>query len=141
MELSNLKSAVTAEDISAKGGDWVGDIPQMGDLRLRVKSLSSKLYQTVFNRKQRAVPVKERERDGSIPEPLLHKLRGEALHETILVDWSGLTDKGQPVPYDKDNALLWLTDLDFEDFHFATLYAAGVVGRERKVAMDDTAKN
>ena len=137
MEISNLKKSVQ----KVEGGDWVGDIPQMGELRLRVRGLSSAVYKAVLSRKLRAAPKQDRERDGSIKEAVEHRLRGEALHEAILLEWDGLTSNGDPVAFDSELALTWLTDPDFEDFQFATLFAAGVVGKDRDDAGEALAKN
>jgi hypothetical protein len=137
MDISNLrKSTATVE-----AGDWVDGIPQMGELRLRVRGLNSAQYKAIFSRKQRAVPKDQRERDGSVKDDVLHRIRGEALHEAILLDWSGLTSNNQPVPFDPGQALAWLTDPEFEDFQFAVLYAAGVVGKDRSDAGQALAKN
>lgn len=137
MDIANLKRSTAI----VEAGDWVGDIPQMGELRLRVKGLNSAQYKAIFSRKQRAVPKDQRERDGTVKEAVLHVIRGEALHEAILLGWDGLTSNGEPVAYDADQALAWLTDPEFEDFQFAVIYAAGVVGKERDGAGTDLSKN
>jgi len=137
MDISNLKRSIAV----VESGDWVDGIPQMGELRLRVKGLNSAQYKAIFSRKQRAVPKDQRERDGSVKDDVLHVIRGEALHEAILLDWDGLTSAGAPVPFDSDQALIWLTDPEFEDFQFAVLYAAGVVGKDREVTGSALAKN
>jgi len=137
MDIGNFKKSSDA----IESGDWVDDIPQMGDLRLRVKGLNSAQFKAIFARKQRAVPKQQRERDGEIQEEVLHQIRGEALCEAILLDWDGLTSEGQPFPFDKETARKWLTDPDFADFHYATLYAAGVVGKDKTEAKDGLEKN
>lgn len=137
MDISNLKKSID----KVEGGEWVQDIPQMGELRLRVRGLGSEVYKQVFSRKQRAVVKTDRERDGSIKEDVLHRIRGEALHEAILLEWDGLTADGKPYPFDGDVALAWLIDPAFEDFQFATIYAAGVVGKERADRTEDLSKN
>lgn len=137
MDISNLKKSTD----KVEGGEWVWDIPQMGELRLRVRGLGSELYKQVFSRKQRAVVKADRERDGSIKDDVLHRIRGEALHETILLEWDGLTADGKPYAFDKDVALAWLTDPEYEDFQFAVLYAAGVVGKERGDRTEALSKN
>lgn len=137
MEINSLKRSTDR----VEGGDWVSDIPEMGDLRLRVRGIGSAQYKAVYARKSRAVPRKDRERDGSIKDDVLHQIRGEALHEAILLEWGGLTSGGQEYAYDADTAMKWLTDPDFADFHYATLYAAGVVGKDRADAQEELEKN
>lgn len=137
MDISNLKRSTA----TVEAGDWVDGIPQMGELRLRVRGLNSAQYKAILARKQRAVPKDQRERDNSIKEDVLHGLRGEALHEAILLDWAGLTSNNEPVKYDPGLALSWLIDPEFEDFQFAVLYAAGVVGKDRTDAGETLTKN
>lgn len=137
MEISNLKrSAVKVAD-----GDWVRDIPQMGDLALKVRGIGYEAYKQTMARKLRAIPSKERERDGNPSEAALHRARGEALHEHVLLDWDGLTDSGKKLEYNSETALVWLTSPEFEDFHYAVVYAAGVVGKESKERIEGIGKN
>lgn len=137
MEISSLKS----NPQTVESGEWISDIPQMGEVRLKVRSLNYSVFKTLISRKSRAVPTKDRERDNSIKEDVLHRIRGEALHEAILLDWDGLTDAGKPVPFNSDQALQLLTEKDFADFQYAVLYAAGVAGKDRADLAAEAAKN
>jgi hypothetical protein len=137
MDIASLKRST----VKVEGGDWVENIPEMGDLRLKVKGLGNAEYKAVFNRLARAVPKKDRERDGSLKDAVLHDVRGQALHKAVLIDWDKLSNGGKSVEFDSALALQWLTDSEFEDFQFAVIYAAGVVGKERDEAGDDLSKN
>lgn len=137
MEISTLKrdsAAVTA-------GQWVGDIPGLGDVRLRVRGLSSPIVVATRGRKERKVPRDQRERDGSLKADVGLELFGEVLHEAVLLDWEGLTDGGKPVPFDTDLARQWLTDPDFAFFADAVVYAAQIVDKGRVELADETLGN
>lgn len=124
MKLSDLKrnSALIAE------GQWVGGIPNMGDLRLRVRGISSPTVAAARARKERAVPRKERDRDGSLKHATSMRITGEILHEVILIDWEGvLDDKGKPLPFDAELAAKLCTDPDWIEFANAVAWAANVV--------------
>jgi hypothetical protein len=127
MEISTLKRDSAA--ISA--GQWVGDIPGLGDVRLRVRGLSSPVVVATRGRKERKVPRDQRERDGSLKPEIGIVVFGEVLHEAVLLEWDGLTDGGKPVPFNSDLAKTWLTDPDFAFFADAVVYAAQIVDKGR----------
>lgn len=125
MDIKDIKK--NAAEIT--GGQWVGDIPDMGDLRLRVRGLSSPQVIAIRSRKERAVPRKERLRDGSLRPETGLRISGEVLHEAVLLDWSGLTSDGKPVKYDAALAAEWCTNPDYQDFASAVAWSAMVVDR------------
>jgi hypothetical protein len=125
MEISTLKR----DSAAVAAGQWVGEIPGMGDVRLRVRGLSSPVVVAVRSRKERKVPRDQRERDGSLKPEIGLVLFGEVLHEAVLLGWDGLTDGGEPVPYSEEMAKAWLTDPDFAFFADAVVYAAQIVDK------------
>jgi len=125
MEISSVKK--NAAIIAA--GQWVDDIPNMGDVRLKVCGLSSPAAIALRGRLERAVPPDQRERDGSLKPAAGMAVLKEVLHKAVLQDWDNITDGGKPVPYDADLAHRWLTDPDFENFADAVVWAARVVDR------------
>jgi len=127
MDIQSLKRNSAA--IAA--GQWVGDIPGLGDVRLRVRGLSSPIVVQTRNRLERKVPRDQRERDGSLKADVALAVFGQVLHDVVLLDWDGLTDAGEPVPYDKGLAEQWLTDPDFAFFADAVVYAAQIVDKGR----------
>ncbi|MES0071937.1 hypothetical protein [Mesorhizobium sp. M0058] len=137
MELSNLKR----DSKMVEGGKWVDEIPGMGNLRLRVRGMSSPTFAALRGRKQRKVPKSDREADGAIKTDVDMRLLGEALHEAVLLEWDGLTEDGKPVPFDKDLALTWLTDPDYMPFADAVVWAASFVDRSTAEAQGGLEKN
>lgn len=127
MDISSLKR----DSAAVAAGQWVADIPGLGDVRLRVRGLSSPIVVAVRGRKERKVPRDQRERDGSLKAEVGIQVFGEVLHEAVLLDWEGLTDNGTPVPFDSDLANTWLTDPDFAFFADAVVYAAQIVDKGR----------
>lgn len=137
MDIQSLKkdSAAIAE------GQWIGEIPNMGDLRLRVRGASSPRVVAVRARKQRAVPRNERLRDGSLTVETTIRIETEVLHEAVLLDWDGLTDSGKPVKYDATLAETWLTNPDYRDFADAVVWASQVADRGVEDDKSKSAKN
>lgn len=127
MDIQSLKRDSSA----AQAGQWVDDIPGMGDLRLRVRGLTSPTVIALRSRKERRVPRDQRERDGQIKPAVATAIFGEVLHEAVLLEWDGLTDGGKPFPFDADLAKQWLTDPDYAYFADAVTWAAQIVDRGR----------
>lgn len=123
------------------GGQWVGDIPDFGDVRLRVRGLTSPQVVTLRSRLERAVPKNERNRDGTLKYEANIRVFGQVLSEAVLLEWEGITDGGEPVPYTKEQAANWLTDPDFRTFADAVTWAASVVDGGNADATDELAGN
>lgn len=119
---------------SVETGAWVGDIPDMGDLRIRTKGLNNagfrKLQQTLIA----AVPRQDRHK-GRIAPAKLDEINASCLLNQALLGWENLEDEnGQPVPYSKEQAKVYLTDPAYRAFYDAALYAATIVGEEQAEA-------
>ena len=137
MDISSLKR----DQGKINSGEWVSDIPQMGNVRLKVRGLRSEAYKQALRRLMAAVPREKRDRDGSALPAAIEDCVHRAVHETILLDWDGFTDEGKQVRYNRDLAFKWLTDPAFSAFADAVLWAAGVVDNGRSATEDALAKN
>lgn len=137
MDISNLKR----DTARIEAGEWVGDIPGMGDVRLRVRGSGSRIYTTLLARLSRAIPKDERNRDGSLKQDAAIRVMGEAMQQAILLDWEGITDTGDPVAFDPKLALEWMTQPDFRPFLDAVVYAAAVVENGRAEIEEQLEKN
>lgn len=137
MEVSALKR----NSSRIEAGEWVGDIPEMGDLKLRVRGMQSTIYTTTYARLARAVERKDRDRSGALLPAVNILVLGQALYESVLFDWDGLTNEGEPFLYDAATALEWLTNPDFRNFADAVVWAARVVDNIRTDIKEDLEKN
>lgn len=133
--------SIKRDSAAAAAGQWVGGIPGMADVRLRVRGLGSPTVVAIRARKERRVGWGDRETDGSLKPDVAVRILGEVLHEAVLLDWEGFTDGGQPVTYSADLAEKWLTDPDYSDFADAVVYAARVADRGAAEVQDKTEKN
>ncbi|MBN6819517.1 hypothetical protein JRF84_07930 [Methylobacterium organophilum] len=127
MKLSSLK----INSSRAEHGAWVRDLPEMGDLRLKVRGFGNTDY-TAFLAKERAlVPRDQREggrRDGAIKQQHADAILIRGMVEHILIDWDGLTDENdKPVPFSKERAMAFLADPDFRPLRNAVAFAASEV--------------
>lgn len=137
MDIKGLKR----DAARAEAGQWVDHIPNMGTLRLKVRGLGSAAYAQAVARRVKAADRTQRDRDGSVRSDVMRQIIGAAAHETILIDWDGLTSDGHPFPYDAEVARKWLIEPDYEPFRDAVLWAANVVDNDRAEFQGDLVKN
>jgi hypothetical protein len=132
MDLSKLK----VDSAKIATGSWVGDIPSMGDLRLKVRGISAPAFVDAQRRLMRGVAKDERNRDGTLPSAVADRVTGTALHQAVLLDWDNLTTDGKTAPYDASLALQLLTDPDYAMFRDAVVWAAGIVSADEGEVAD-----
>lgn len=137
MDINNFKRDTN----TIEAGKWVGEIPNCGEMELKVRGMGSKLFTTRVAALSRARPKSERNTDGSLKNEFAILVTGQAAAETLLLDWRGLTDDGEAVPYSKELATVWCTESDYRPFLDAVLYAATVVERGVEAVKEDLSKN
>lgn len=120
-------SAIKVDSARAEQGAWVGDIPEMGDLRLQVRGLRNADARRLRAKLLAAVPRDQRA-NGRLSPAAADEIDARVLSETILVDWQNLTDENDaPLPFSREKALELLSNPDFVVFRDAVAYAANVV--------------
>lgn len=137
MEINSIKR----DSAVIKAGTWVGDIPEMGDLRLRVRGLTSPQVVTLRSSLERKAPKSDRNRDGSLKNDASIRIFSEVLYSAVLLEWEGITEDGKPVPYNADVAKEWLTNPDYRAFADAVTWAANAVDNGNAENVEELAKN
>ena len=127
MELKNLKRDTAAIET----GEWVDSIPQMGDLKLKVRGLTCQEASDLKSQKEREIPVTDRNRDGSLKSESSIRIIREVLFEVILLDWANLTSGKKEIKYSKEMAEKLLMDPDMTPFADAVTWASSFVDRKR----------
>lgn len=129
-------SALKINSAALEQGRWVGDIPEMGQVRLRVRGLGNSDYRALMDRLIDSVPREERIRGLSPAKQ--DECVAICLRDTVLVDWDGFQNEdGTPMPFDKEMAGQMLLDPDFQRFNRAVQWAANVVAIESEVDTKD----
>jgi hypothetical protein len=131
------KSKIDPERLE-KGG-WVGNIPDCGKLRVRVRGLGNtddlriqaeEIEKLPREKKVRGVPGDERDR-----------ILGIRLRDAILQEWEHLNDDGVPVPYSPEMAAELLSNPEYRAFRDAVVWAASIVAIDRAEDLKVDAKN
>lgn len=132
MDIKTLSTNIAA----VEGGQWVDGLPEMGDLRLKVRGMDSVAYREAVAMALRRAPQKDRGKDGIVKMEMSERIAGEMLAEHILLDWQNMTVGGTPQPYDKSLAVKFLTDNAYAAFRYMVAGCASVVDREARVTED-----
>ncbi|MCX5570619.1 MULTISPECIES: hypothetical protein [Kaistia] len=133
MKLANLK----IDSARLEHGDWVGDIPGLGDIRLRVRGLGNDDYRRRQSELSAALPRHLR-KEPAEQDKILNTL----IVETLLEGWEKVeADDGKPLAFTRENVLAILSDPDMRAFSDGVIWAAGAVSERRKSDLDDDAGN
>jgi len=137
MDIQSLKvdSGKVAE------GTWVTGLPGAGDLRLRVRGWNSPKAVALRSRLEREAPKSDRIRGGGMKPTASTRIGSQVLAEVVLLDWDGMTNGGEPMPYDADLARQWLMDPDFRQFADLVYTAATWVDQGQAEAEEEIAGN
>lgn len=119
-------------------GAWVTNIPGMPGLRLKVLGSSAKAHAKHHQKKIEELRKKSR-------KPLDNDQMSDALKETLaevtLVDWDGLTNEGEPVPFDRETAKKWITSRNGKKFADAVFWCSQKLDEDSKEYVEEITKN
>lgn len=129
MKIGSLK----VDSARASAGAWVKDLPQGDDIELLVRGFTYEPYAAAVSLAVSKVgPEGRREGrpDGAILPHVQDKITGRAMAEHLVLDWRNINDDaGQPIPFDIEKALLWLTHPDYRPFNALASMACQEVER------------
>lgn len=132
MDLNSL----TVDVAKVEEGDWVSQIPELGDIKLKVRGFANAGYRRMQTELFRAVPLSRR---GDAAEQ--ERINNQLLIETILIDWTGLTDNGKVIPYSKELAKKLLTDPQYQPFRDGVFWASHAVAESKSEVLEADGKN
>lgn len=120
MKLSSLKT----DSKRAEQGVWVGDIPEMGDVKLLVRGWNNLAFRAQQQKLIRALPRGLRSGMQLLPK-VQDQISAKCMRDTILLDWRNIqADDGSPIHYDRELAGKLLEDPDSRAFFDAVMWAS-----------------
>lgn len=138
MKLGSIKTDLA----KVEQGMWIDNIPDMGDLRLKVRPIGNPDYRRVYNQLVDATPRAQKRGGQIIDFEVRQQIAGRALADTVLLDWDHLEgDDGQPMPFDAALAKQYLLDPEMTAFRDAVSWAATVAGEQSIGTAEDNAGN
>lgn len=135
MKLSDMK----VDSGRIESGDWVGDLPGLPSLRLKVRGTGNSTYRALQSKLVRAVPAAERIEGLSLAHQ--ESIMTELLLQTVLVDWSGLEDEAGEIKYSPERARELLLDPELRALRDAVATAGDIVANRRKSDLEQAEKN
>jgi hypothetical protein len=134
-------SAVKINAARAEAGDWVGDIPEMPGVRLKVRGFGNHDDRRIQQAEIEKIPRHQRQR-GKISDAEQERVMNARIKGAILVDWDGITgDDDQPVALTPDLLDEVLTNPDYARLRGAIIWAGGIVAEDDATASEADAKN
>lgn len=132
-------SSIRVDAVKIEGGAWVGNIPEFGAVRLKVRGFGSTEDKRVQKEATDAIP--RNEKIGGITSEASDRIMSARL-KAALMDWDGFIDEdNKPLGYEKTMADGMIDAPEFVRFRDAVAYAASIVGEQRAETKDETAKN
>lgn len=107
--------------------------------RLLVARMNNSNYNRVLRAK--LAPFKQAIRTETLSEGTATKCHIEAMAETILLNWEGLTDSGAELPYTRENAIKLLSAPHLKDFRTMVERLAEDATFYRSVQIEEGAEN
>lgn len=125
MRLSEIK----VDSNAIENGVWIDNIPDMGNLRLKVRGAGNAAYAAEQAKLLAAAPRSEKVAGRLVPAAA-DRIMSECLAKATLLGWEGIEgDDGQPLPYSKETALKLLCDPEYRVLRDAVLWASSQVGQ------------
>lgn len=121
-------------------GAWVDDIPEMGDLRLKVRGFGNSDFRKMQGRLYDAEP-RQNKVGGRLAPERQDFITARCMLHTILIDWDNVEDANGKVPYSRELAETMLTDPKYRRFRDAVSYAATVVAETSELDQKDSSGN
>jgi hypothetical protein len=121
-------------------GEWVSDLPDAGDLRIKTRGLNCAAFQRLQAAKLRALPRAAR-RNGQIDPQIMRQISVECVAEACLQGWENLEDESGPILFSREKARELAQDKRFQPLHDAWVAAAAQVGDNRADDVDATVGN
>lgn len=119
-------------------GAWVGDIPNMPGLRLKVLGATSKAH--VKANQAKLEMARKKSRKDLTGDQVADCMR-EVLAEVTLIEWDGITDGGKPVKFDRALAKKWMTSRNGRALADAVYWAAQKLDQDANTYVEEVTKN
>lgn len=132
MDLATVRVDMTR----AKAGEWIKDIPGLGDIELKVRGSNTPQFRLAQAKAQRAIPREARREGGMLDPEAADAALGRALVEGVLIDWRNVTLGEAAVPFSPETAEKLLSDPEMAIFRDGVAWAADLVANMRKTDED-----
>ena len=134
-------STIVVDPRAVEDGDWVKELPEMGDLELKVRGQNSSAWKALRRKLINALPRNIRNRSGGFPQKIEDEILDGLLLDAGLLDWKNLELDSGAAPYSRELAAKLIGDPSYNLFRDAVLTACMRVGGAADDADEELAKN
>lgn len=137
MKLTDIK----IDSVKVEQGAWVEGIPDLGDLRLKVRGFGNADYRRLQAKLVDQLP-RGKKVGGKIDVADMDRIMSLCLQGAILVDWANLTDEsGAEIPYSTETAAKIINDPNLRPFRDGIVWAANMVVEDQAAGAKEDAGN
>ncbi|HEX2554251.1 MAG TPA: hypothetical protein VHL98_11145 [Microvirga sp.] len=126
---------ITVDAVKIEAGAWIGDIPEMGDLRLHVRGINNADYRRMQTKLLDAVPRAKRQ-GGRVDPDEQDRVTNQCLVATVLLGWENFEDQDGSIPFSREKARELLSDPRYRRFRDAVIWAAVAVGEAQAADLE-----
>lgn len=120
-------------------GAWVGDIPEAGNVKLKVRAIGSPVVQRAINAKREKMRAENK--GDELTQDQSTQALYEVLAEVAIEDWSGLTSGAEELKFDRKLVVGWAKDRTGIKFMEMVFYASRQVDQNANAYAEKAAKN
>lgn len=138
-----MKSSAIRKNLKKEAeGVWVADIPNMEDLRLKVRPANNPDFRQLYSQLVASLP-RQYKRAGVVTDKVKKdEILARCLADTVLLDWENYDDDdGRPISCTPEIVKPMLLDPEYAAMRDAVAYAADVAEAEVLGAADENAGN
>lgn len=133
-------SSVAVDPKAIEDGEWVKDLPEMGDLELKVKGQNSSAWRAAQRKAFNALPRNLRNRPDGLSPKIQDQINTACLLACV-IDWKNVELDDGPKDFSKGLLEKLISDPVYQVFRDACLVATLRVGAADAQADEDLAGN
>lgn len=121
-------SSVAVDPKAVEDGEWVKDLPEMGDLELKARGQNSVAWRTKQRKLLNALPRNLRNHPDGLPMKVQDGINNKCLIEVGIIDWKNLEMDDGVKPFGKELLASLINDPVNQIFRDACFIATARVG-------------
>lgn len=134
-------SSVAVDPKAVEDGEWVKDLPEMGDLELKARGQNSVAWRTHQRKLINALPRNLRNRPDGLPMKVQDGINSKCLIEAGIIDWKNLELDDGVKSFSKELLATLINDPVNQVFRDACFIATARVGTAETAADEELAGN
>lgn len=134
-------SSVAVDPKAIEDGEWVKNLPEMGNLELKCRGQNSAAWRALLRKEINKLPRNLRNRPDGLPIAIQDKINNACLVGVGVLDWKNLELDDGAHDYSKELLAKLLADPVYQIFRDACLTATSRVGIEIAEADEELVGN